>query len=64
MSEYFIITEDTSGQLFVIPNSQKGLWFSWRDSGFPEELPYWAREIGETEEVLFVAPKFLDNGDF
>ena len=60
MTEYFFISQDLDGRWFVIPNNNRALWFNWRDSGFPEELPYWAREIGETDEVLFIAPKFLD----
>lgn len=60
MTEYFFIGQDLDSVWYVIPNSYRAEWFNWRDAGFPDEMPYWAREISSPEEVLFIAPNYLD----
>lgn len=60
MSEYFFISNDLDGNVYLVPHNQRAVWFGMRDQGFPDEMPYWAKEIGDTENVIFLAPRILD----
>ena len=61
MTEYFFISDDLVGFWYVVPQIQRAVWFGMRDQGFPDEMPYWARSIEGPEDVLFFAPKYLED---
>lgn len=62
MTEYYFLDNDDDGHWYLVPHNQRAEWYSWLNFDGEADVPVWARLLsGGPQDVIFIAPKFLEN---